>query len=769
MRYLFLLIGFCWAPLGRAQQATLQGEAVDALTQGPLVGVNIVVTPGGAGAVSDADGRFVIGGLAPGVYRVQASYIGFETAVKADVVLQPSRPTFVVIGLREQVTELGAVTVQGSLFGAAPDAVTSVAVLSAEEIRRAPGGQNDISRSLLNLPGVVGGVDSRNDLLVRGGGPSENSYYVDGIPVPQINHFATQGASGGALGLLNIDFIREATFFTGGFPVRYGGALSSVLLVDNRPGSPDRVAGDVTLGAVETALTLDGPAGAKANWLLSARRSYLQYLFQALGLPIRPNYWDFQTRLELQHSPRDRFTLVGIGAIDRFDIVSPEDASFEDRETVGRVLDNDQWSYTTGVAWRRLFAGGFVNTVLSRSMTRYAFSDRSEEGAALLRNDSRESENHLRADADVRLRPGHALGLGGSASLVRLRTTFFERARPGSTFRRDLAFTDDLLLGRGGLYAQLLSDWLGGALRTTLGLRADASTFLRDGAALSPRAAATLGLGGAWSLNAATGIFRQPPPGLSLLVQDSAGAYLNRGLPYVRADHYVLGLSWQARPSVRLSLEGYAKRYRNYPVSAGDPRISLANLGDGYGYVGAEPLAGSGRGRAVGAELTAQKKKVERWYGSAAYSLGRSAFSGLDGRLRPSSWDVRHTVSVVGGLSLGRSWEAGVKWRYLSGRPYTPFDPARSAAEYALSRRGAPDYDRLNSLRSPAYHRLDVRLDRRFALSRWNAVVYLDVQNVYNRANLFGYEYTEDPAFPDNRRPVDNIGLLPNFGFSIEF
>jgi len=229
------------------------------------------------------------------------------------------------------------------------------------------------------------------------------------------------------------------------------------------------------------------------------------------------------------------------------------------------------------------------------------------------------------------------------------------------------------------------------------------------------------------------------------------------------------GIAFQPRADLRMSVEGYYKAYSRYPVSADDPRLSLANLGDDFGFVGAFPLEGTGKGRAYGLEAFAQRKLTARLYGIAAYTLGWSEFAAKDGVFRPASWDVRHSLSLTGGYRIGNKWEFASKWRVLSGRPWTPFDFAASEISYAVNRNGVPDLDQLNTLRTPTYSRMDVRIDRRFFFQRWNAVVYLDVQNVFNQTNLFGYRYTEDPEVPSRLRPVDNVGLLPIFGFTVEW
>jgi hypothetical protein len=754
---------------GHAQSGILDGQVVDRTTRTPLFGAVLEVLGGPQirSALSNAEGRFRIRGLEPGVYSLRVSTLGYAPALITDLLIQSSRPTFALVEMRPTAIEVEGITIGADAFAVPASAPVSTVLLSPEEVRRTPGGLQDISRTLLSLPGVIGGVDNRNDLLVRGGGPGENAYFLDGIRVPQINHFATQGATGGALGLVNVDFIRETEFYTGGFPARYGDALSSVLVIDSRPGTPDGIRGDVTLGASEAGLTLDGPVGA-GSWLFSVRRSYLQFLFQALGLPIRPDYWDGQARVELFPSDRDRLVFMGLGALDEFDLVSPDDGDFENQEIFDRVLDNDQKSWTAGGTWERQLGSGVARLALSRSWTDYQFRDVDGNGVEILRNRSTEAELPVRFEADFRLGPAIDLEVGVRAARASLDLDLLQAATPGSAFQDDVLTSGSIAGWRTGGFAQTVIRWADERATLTAGTRIDRDPLLSDGLSMSPRLGLSVRVSPAWTLSTATGVFHQSPSLLSLAVRED-GALVNRGLRPIRNVQGVLGVAWRSGEALRVKAEGFVKHYDRYPVLRDDPRISLANLGGDYGFIGGEPLVAEGEGRAFGVELFAQQKLTRGFYLLGAYTWSRSEFTGSDGTYRPSSWDVRHALDLTAGLRLGSRWELGTKWRLLSGRPFTPFDEVRSAAEYEITGRGVPDWDRIGVERTPAYVRLDFRAERSFDFGGWNGRVYLDVQNLLNQSNEIGFNYTRDPALPDGLRPIDGTGLLPFFGFSVEF
>ncbi|MBT8396080.1 MAG: TonB-dependent receptor [Gemmatimonadetes bacterium] len=776
MRFLKLFFVPGLAPLGLlfaasgavAQTAVLTGQVLDVETRTPLPGAVVRVLAQGIQVLSDGEGRFRIEGVAPGMVRLEASTLGYSPTIQTSVMARTSRPTYVSLELRPAAIEVEGITVQANVFQVREDAPTSTQRLTEVEIRRTPGGVGDISRSLLSLPGVLSGVDSRSNLLVRGGGPGENAYYLDGIRIPQINHFATQGTAGGALALVNADFIQDATFFTGGFPVAYGDALSSVLLIRNRPGTEDGIAGDVTLGASEAGITLDGPLGTEGNWLFSVRRSYLQFLFEALGLPLRPDYWDGQFSGNWEPSSRDQFTFTGIGAIDELGIIEPDpDADYEYQEIFQSVLDNDQKSYTVGGTYRRLVGdGGIFRLTASRSFTEFRFSDEDADGEALIANTSVEKEARFRVEGDAGLGSAVRVSVGGEAVRASVDARVYQRAISGGLLTEDVLFDNDAGFWKPAVWGQVI--WRPGPLTATVGVRGDGVTALNDSWAWGPRASLRYSTSAGVDLSLAGGIFHQAPSKLALSVEQD-GAPANAGLSQLENWQLVGGADWRVNPGLRFRAEAFYKDYDQMPVLASDPRINLANLGDDYGFVGAEPLLSSGTGRAYGGELFLQQKLTGSIFLLGAYTLAWSEYAGEGGVLRPSAWDRRHALDFTGGYRIGGAWEIGSKLRFLSGVAYTPWDLDASAETYPLTGRGVRDWSRAGSERAPAYVRLDLRIERQWFFQRWDAVVYFDFQNLLGRENTVGFSYTQDPAFPDRLRPIDSVGLLPTFGFSVEF
>lgn len=298
--FLFILLSLTTAYAQQTGQVF--GNVQDKNTLQSLPGVTISVADTTLAALSDANGNFRLT-LPVGTYALTASYVGYESLSVYNIEVTSGNDRSVNFQLGALPKALEGVTVKagGSASVVATDMITPLSVqqLTTQEIKANPGGNFDVSKVVQTLPGVglSNGVGERNDIIIRGGAPNENVYYLDGIEIPVLNHFQTQGSSGGAQGILNVSFIESVRLTTSAFDAKYNDALSSTFVIKQRNGNPERLSGNVRASVTESALTLEGPLSQKTTFLSSGRLSYLSFLFKAIDLPIRPDFYDFQYKV----------------------------------------------------------------------------------------------------------------------------------------------------------------------------------------------------------------------------------------------------------------------------------------------------------------------------------------------------------------------------------------------------------------------------------------------------------------------------------------
>ena len=253
---LLLLFFLLWQVQAFAQTGIVKGKLTDVLTNEPIAFGDVLVLGTDRGIATDIDGNYQIEGLAPGLYDIRASYLGYKEQTQYEIQVTSARPIEVNFALEEQAEVLDEVVVKASPFRKTAESPVSLRTIGVAEIQRNPGGNRDISKVVQVLPGVTSGVAFRNDLIIRGGAANENRFYLDDVEVPNINHFATQGAGGGPVGLINVNFIREVDFYSGAFPTNRGNALSSVFQFRQRDGRSDRLGGTFMVSATDVGATL---------------------------------------------------------------------------------------------------------------------------------------------------------------------------------------------------------------------------------------------------------------------------------------------------------------------------------------------------------------------------------------------------------------------------------------------------------------------------------------------------------------------------------
>ncbi|MES2798536.1 MAG: TonB-dependent receptor [Bacteroidota bacterium] len=758
--------------------SSINGVVKDKNTQEQLPGVKIrLIGLDTIMAISDIDGKFNI--TAPvGKYNLEASFYGFSNYYSYNLNLNSGNGLEIAIELEEEVNTLNEVVVREEVTARAADMTTPMATqkLTAEEIKVNPGGNFDVSKVIQVLPGVAGGTSpNRNDIIVRGGGPSENVYYLDGVEIPVLNHFQTQGASGGATGLLNVSFIQDVQLSSSAFDSRYDNALASTIVIKQRNGNDKKFSGNTRLSGSEFAVMLEGPISKKATFMVSARRSYLQFLFQLLDLPIRPDYWDFQYKVNYKINSKTELNLIGLGAIDNFKLVSPKDSDAENEYIMRANPLIKQWNYTMGASLKRLVKNGYINFILSRNMffngaNRYE-NNALKSGDLLFSLGSHEAENKLRINVN-KFTNGWKYSYGIDAQYVKYDSKLSniiqqeELDTNGNIVAPEIKIQTNSAIGffKFGGFGQVSKYFFDNKFLVASGLRFDMNTFTNEGLnplkTLSPRISFSYLLSNKWNISASVGNYYKIPSYTSLGYSDASGTLQNRDLKYIQSIHYTLGTQFIPKNDLRFTFEVYYKDYRQYPVSTATG-ISFANVGTDFSAVGNEEFQSTGKGRVYGLEFFVQQKLVKNLFYVASVSLYKSEFSGTDGQFRPSTWDYGFLFSTTIGYKFKKNWDIGIKYRLSGGQPYTPFDLNASTANYLTTGTGVLDYTQINAERLPIFQQLDLRVDKKFNFKKVSLTLFLDFQNV------FLYKTPSTPRFTFERNE-DNTGFQTTDGQTIK-
>ena len=795
------------------QNGRISGKIIDQSTQKAISGANISLDGSGKGAQSDSLGFFKINQVPLKSYNLSISSVGYKKTKLFNLVLNAGNELFVTVELSPENQELNEVIVTQSRKTARVatlESPLSVQRLTTEEIKSNPGGNFDISKVIQALPGVGGGAQGggfRNDIIIRGGGPNENVYYLDGIEIPVLNHFQTQGSSGGPQGMLNVSFIEDVKLSSSAFDAKYDNALSSVFQFRQRSGNPNKFQGNVRLSATEFALTTEGPLAksGKTTFLASARRSYLQFLFQALDIPIRPNFWDFQTKITHQINAKTSISFMALGAIDDFSFSTIKKETPEKLYIYNSNPIISQWNYTTGITLKHLTENGYYNLAISRNafdndIRKYEDNQLKDPNQINLSLQSRETENKIRFDANQNIN-GWKLSYGLSLQSVdyaNQTTAVFRKAvygAPGQLIQPEIKYQFNSPLGtfaKYGAFGQASKAFFDTRLGVSVGVRTDMNSFTDSGSdpfkTLSPRLSLSYVMNDQWTLNGSVGRYFKLAPYTILGFADNAGKLVNKNADYQSSDHYVLGLEYLVNDALRFTVEGFVKNYGNVPISV-NKGISLANLGGDFNVLGNEAVRTTGKGEAYGFEFFAQKKLTDKFFGILSYTYYNSSYSGLNGVMTPSSWDNRHLLSLTWGYKFPRNWELGLKFRYQGGAPYTPFDETASRTNFLSQGLGILDYGQLNTKRLRSFHSSDVRIDKKYNLKNTTIDLFLDVTNWYiaaaDAAPYYAFKRTDDnkafatsdgkPMMPNgsNATPVllgnDKASVTPTIGFIVEF
>jgi outer membrane cobalamin receptor len=745
-------------PSTSKEYGIIVGKVLDAETQSTITGAVIKVLETDFRTATDLKGEYRFDDIKYGTYRMEINMIGYLPLIKSNIVVSSPNPLEVIIELNSSNITTENINVEASYFQKNFDMNVSGLNLDYEDIRRSPGAVEDISRMLQSAPGVSIGTDQRNDLLVRGGSPIENLFLIDNIDIPNINHYGSLGSTGGAISFLNIKLIRVADIFTGGFNSKYGDRLSSVVDIKFREGSYTTHINNIDFNIAGFGGLFEGPITKNFSYIVSLRRSYLDLLKNAIRLTAVPNYWDFNMKLNYKFDDNNSLSLIGFSALDKINFKVDENTKVDDWPYDS---DNKTNTYTGGLNYTHLFKSGYFQAILSNSYTTF-FSDNIyvPTGKREYYENSYENESSYKFDLVYKLSKYFNLNFGAGGKYTTFKNNLYSVSdtTPLGYIIPELNINNTLNSNKLFANVNLTSKFFEDKLVVNAGLRYDFFNFINLKNTFAPRIGASYKIFPTTSINASYGVFYQTP--VSVWLATSPG---NKNLSSIRSDHYIFGVEHLITPELNFTAEIYVKQYRGYPVDINNPEYILINNGAGFGPNIIGDAGSVGNGYVRGFDLSVQKKlSGNGLYGLVSYSYSNSGFTALIGPERKAAFDPTHQFTLILGYQVADDWLIGLKFKYMGGKPLTPFD-------MDLSRqlgRGVWNMSLFNAERYPDYQRLDLRVDKKFYVKKISITTYLELQNVYNKQNVFGYFWNK---MKNDLGTIYNWSFMPVGGFNIEF
>lgn len=664
-------------------------------------------------------------------------------------------PGKIVDSLNHKPIHTDTIEVNSRYFKKDEKANTGFINTGYEELKKTPGTADDVIRYFQSSEGVSIGSDMANEYIVRGGAPHENMIMIDNIELPNPNHFGPPGTNSGALSYLNIQMINETNFYTGGFPVTYGDKLSSVLDINFRDGNEKKYHGSLDLSIGGLGITAEGPISKKLTYLLSARRSYFElFKEQFRDLPI-PNYWDVNLKLNYKLSNNQTISLTSIAAIDNAN--NPDSTLPNQKKNIRIKLFTNGVNYFKEKHDVKFILTTFHN--LSFYNVDYLAS-LATFNTALMYLDSRENELGLNAHLIYNFNKNITTDLISGIRYYNSKDTLFTSSWSNESNcyspHEELNKTLNIIKCFAGINLNFKSSDEKLILNT--GARIDYVNYLTNKLNVSPRAGLTYKLSKKTSLSGSVGIYRQTPEILWLLADEE-----NRNLLSLKIYNYVLGVEHYIFPNIRINAEAYYKQYKNYPVDVYNPIFIYINSGMDILPNFIHKAVSSGNGYFTGLDLSLQYKNNGRgFYGKINFSFTKSAFAALEGGIQPAEFDYGKQALIIAGYQIPDEWAFGIRVKYSGSRPMVSFDSLNSAQT------GTIYFNKERYLKDklPYYMRVDLRIDKMFRFWNLNGSVYAEIENLFNKDNIFEYFWDETH---NKSIAFYQWSILPVLGFNVKF
>lgn len=743
---------------------TIRGTVVDAFTGSPVIGASVVITETNPliGTSTDINGEFEIKNIQPGRWSFTASILGYKSQSFSNVMVISGKETTLNFKLEEKVTTLGDVVVKASHSKVKPInemALISTRSFSVEETERFAGSLGDPARMVANFAGVVVGNDARNDIVIRGNSPMGLLWRIEGVDVPNPNHFGAQGTTGGPVSMLNNNLLANSDFMTSAFPSEYGNALSGVFDLNLRNGNKEKFefTGQVGFNGFEAAI--EGPIKLdkfirNGSFIVDYRYSTMD-LVSKMGIDMGtgtaiPEYQDLSVIVDLPTSKIGRFKFVGLFG-----------KSFI---SMGRNFNIDETTSHNQIGYATDFGAGLNVALLTHSLmlnekTKLKTSISYQNSTSTTQNDTIDyanesffenyagklNEDKLTASMQLKHKFSARNNMTVGFSANQFITTFNDSAwikkwsqritltdvdhEPSTLYKAHVNWQhkfNDVLTLNSGLHYQIYDLNNESALEPRLGLQwqaTDKQTF-------------SLGYGLHSQIQPRTVYFDKD-------YNQTTGIYSEnkRNTKFTRSNHYVLGYDWNIANNFRIKSEVYYQGIYNVPVSKSDGSFSMLNAGSGYFIAEPDSLVNTGKGRNYGVELTIEKFLSDGYYALMTVSLYDSKYKGYDNNWRNTAFNSNFAINFLAGYEI----KVGKK-NYLTfdtrtvlsgGMRYIPIDLEASKAKQEQ----VYDNSRIYSDKYKSYFRSDFRIGFKQNWGKVSQEWGVDLQNLTAHKNLYSEQY----------------------------
>lgn len=769
-----------------AQTQTVKGLVVDQQSELPLIGVSIellgIDSDVPIGTITDIDGEFSLPNVPVGRQTLRFSYLGYGTITLPDIMVTAGKEVVLEIGMAESVVTMDEIVVTAEVEK--DKANNELATISArqftlEEVTRYSGGRNDVSRMAANFAGVNIANDSRNDIVIRGNSPTGVLWRLEGIPIPNPNHFSTFGTTGGPVSALNTNLLKNSDFMTSAFPAEYGNALAGIFDLSFRSGNKDKYEFTAQLAAFSgLEFMAEGPLTKKKNssFLVSYRHSFVE-LASAAGLNIGtaalPRYKDLTFKIDLPQTKMGKFSFFGIAANSNIDFIGAE---LSEDDFFAEANSNSYVFSEMGIVGmnHRLIVGenAYWRTTLSASAANNSFTEevlRDEVFQPQMELEDRATRYSINSYFNKKFNAKLTLRTGFLIENHRLNNFFQGRVfQPNWETLRD--FEDDLTLLQAYTQTQYK---VNEKLTLNGGLHGQWLT-LNDTWAIEPRLAANWHIAPNQTLSLGYGLHNQmqslPIYQQRALLPDGGTIPTNLDLDFTASNQFVLGYDLKIGTDWRVKTEAYYQALSKVPVDQSASSFSILNVGADFGFPDAPYLVNEGTGENFGMELTVEKFFSKGYYLLFTGSVFESTYKGSDGIERNTAFNNNYTVNFLTGkeFKIGKDKRNAItldtKVTAAGGRYYTPIDKERSAQ----MGREILNEDLAFSEQFSPYFRWDVKIGYQLNSKKrkFSQQFAMDFQNVTNHKNIFTKRYNVERNEVYN---VYQIGFFPDVLWRVQF